>query len=215
MKSFFVTLLFLLSFQITFSQNDKLEKKKSITIHAKVTPVKKSKDLNLNNKDGFKDAYKKQQKVQQRIKKEQDLINKGIITPEMLTKQRFKKNVEKNNLRIPMVDKDLGSFHTQSDVINILCYDFGLVDGDIISIYKNGKLIIDRHVLNKEMKVFKIPLTIGFNRIDIVAKDEGQLRPNTGHFSVFDNKDNTVISDFWNLAKGAKVTALIIRDKKQ
>jgi hypothetical protein len=99
--------------------------------------------------------------------------------------------------------------------MNILSFDFGIIDGDIISIYNNGKLIVNRYTLNEKFRVFKIPLIIGFNRIDIVAEDEGELRPNTGHFSVFDDNKQTVISDRWRLAAGAKVTALVIRDKKE
>ena len=215
MKSFLVTFLFILSFQISFSQNDKIEKKKSITINAKVTPIKKTTDLNLNNKNGFKDAYKNNQKYRDQAKLEAELINKGIITPEMLAYKRLHDNLENKNLKIPMIDKDLGSFHTQSENMNVLCYDFGLVDGDIISIYNNGKLLISRYTLNSKFRVFKIPLVVGFNKIEIIAEDEGEFRPNTGHFSIFDDNKQAVISDMWQLAAGAKVTALVIREKKQ
>lgn len=215
MRAFLFTFFLLFTFQFSFAQVDKIEKKKTITIKAKSTPIKKSNSLDLNNKNGFKDAYKNNQKARDKAKFEQELINKGILTKEMLAKKKLKENLEKNSLKVPMIDKDLGSFHTKSENINILCYDFGLIDGDVVSIYRNGELLISRYTLDRSYKIFKIPLKVGFNRIDIVADDEGIYRPNTGHFSVFDDSKETVISDFWQLAKGAKVTAMIIRDKKK
>ena len=62
-------------------------------------------------------------------------------------------------------------------------------------------------------KVIKIPLDIGFNKIEILATSEGQFRPNSGAFTLFDNFKKEVFSDFWMLAKGAKVIAHIIRIK--
>mgnify|MGYP000325725269 CR=1 FL=1 len=195
------------------AQEDKIEKKKTIKINAKTTPVKASTLLDINATNGFKNAYKNTQAKYKKIAAEKALLNKGIITPEMLKNQRLKKNLERGNLKIPMVDKDLGSFKTKSENINITSSDFGTIDGDVVSIYKNGKLIIDRYILNSKLKTFKIPLSIGFNRIDIVADDEGTLRPNTGHFIIYDDFKHTFKSDLWFLAKGAKVTAMIIRDK--
>lgn len=195
------------------AQEDKIGKKKTLKINAKTTPIKAAILLDINATNGFKNAYKNTQSKYKKIAAEKALINKGIITPEMLKNQQLKKNLERGNLKIPMIDKDLGSFKTKSENINIVSSDFGSIDGDVISIYKNGKLIIDRYTLNSRLKTFKIPLSIGFNRIDIIADDEGSLRPNTGRFRIYDDFKNTFKSDFWFLAKGAKVTAMIIRDK--
>ncbi len=195
------------------AQEDKIGKKKTIKINAKTTPIKAATLLDINATNGFKNAYKNTQSKYKKIAAEKALLNKGIITPEMLKNQQLKKNLERGNLKIPMIDKDLGSFKTKSENINIMSSDFGSIDGDVISIYKNGKLIIDRYTLDSKLRTFKIPLSIGFNRIDIIADDEGSLRPNTGHFKIYDDFKHTFKSDLWFLAKGAKVTAMIIRDK--
>jgi len=205
--------VFFISIFSLSAQEDKIEKKKTVKIHAKTTPIKAPTLLDINATNGFKNAYKNTQSKYKKIATEKALLNKGIITPEMLKNQRLKKNLERGNLKIPMIDKDLGSFKTKSENINIMSSDFGSIDGDVISIYKNGKLIIDRYTLDSNLRTFKIPLSIGFNRIDIVADDEGSLRPNTGHFKIYDDLKNTFKSDLWFLAKGAKVTAMIIRDK--
>ncbi len=195
------------------AQEDKIGKKITVKINAKTKTIKAPTLLDINATNGFKNAYKNTQSKYKKIAAEKALKNKGIITPEMLKNQQLKKNLERGNIKIPMIDKDLGSFKTKSENINIMSSDFGTVDGDVISIYKNGKLIIDRYTLNSRSKTFKIPLSIGFNRIDIIAIDEGELRPNTGHFIIYDDFKHTFKSDLWFLAKGAKVTAMIIRDK--
>ncbi len=211
---FFVLSLLLLATQSLYSQEDKIGAKKKISIKAKTIPIKKTGSLDFDATKGFKNAYKNSQKTKTQAQKDADLRNKGIITPQMLAEQRLKEKFEKNNLKIPMIDKDLGSFHTKSKNINILSYDFGAIDGDIITIYINGIPVITEYTLDNTFKVFKIPLAIGFNRIDIVAVDEGEFRPNTGRFNIFDDFNATVSSDYWSLAKGAKVTAMIIREKE-
>jgi hypothetical protein len=211
-KSFLIVgLLFISSLSIN-AQEDKIGKKKTIKINAKTKKVKVSTPLDIDATNGFKNAYKNTQSKYKKIAEEKALKNKGVITPEMLNARRFKKNLEKHNLNIPMVDRDLGAFRTKSENINIKSSDFGTVDGDIVSIYINDKLIVDKYVLKAQVKNFKIPLSKGFNKIEIVAIDEGNLRPNTGNFVLFDDLKQTFISDLWYLAKGAKVYAMIIRE---
>ena len=195
------------------AQEDKIGKKKTVKINAKTIPIKALNSLQINATNGFKNAYKNTQSKYKKIAEEKALINKGVITPEMLKNQRLKKNLERHNFRIPMVDRDLGVFRTKSPNINILSSDFGFIDGDVISIHKNGVLIVDNYILTAKIKIFKIPLTEGFNKIEITAMDEGEFRPNTGHFVIYDDLKQTFISDLWYLAKGAKVYAMIIKEK--
>ncbi|MBL4644213.1 MAG: hypothetical protein JKY44_11560 [Flavobacteriaceae bacterium] len=195
------------------AQEDKIGKKKTVKINAKTSPIKPLNSLQINATNGFKNAYKNTQSKYKKIAEEKALINKGVITPEMLKNQRLKKNLERHNFRIPMVDRDLGVFRTKSPNINILSSDFGFIDGDVISIHKNGVLIVDNYILTAKIKIFKIPLTEGFNKIEITAMDEGEFRPNTGHFVIYDDLKQTFISDLWYLAKGAKVYAMIIKEK--
>lgn len=208
-------LLFTFTFVVTstiFAQDVSTDKKKEVKVKAKTKVVKQSDPLNIDAKKGFENAYKNSQSKYKKVAEKRSLNNKGIITPEMLSHQRLKKNLEGRSLNIPMVDRDIGVFTTKSANINIQSSDFGTIDGDVVSIYKNGKLIVSNHVLKRSIKVFTIPLTKGFNKIEIVAQDEGTLRPNTGNFTIFDDLKTTFISDFWYLAKGAKIHAMIIRE---
>lgn len=182
-------------------------------ISAPATEVKKPKSLDFKNNDGFKKAYGKQQKEYKKKLAEKKLENKGIITPALRRKMTLQKKAEQYNIGIPMIDKELGSFKTKSNNLKIRAFDFGTVDGDVISVYKNGTLVIDGYKLSGNARVLTVPLDLGFNQIEIVAVNEGYYRPNTGSFTLFDDNDDVVISDMWNLAKGAKVKAMVIKEK--
>jgi hypothetical protein len=212
-KTVFLILTFLLfGSQFLVAQIENKKKGTTITIKA-TTTIKNPSPLTIDTTKGFKNAYKNSKS--QRIKAEQEkaLKNKGIITPEMLAKQRFNKNIERSILNFPMIDMDLGSFRTKSKNINVSSYDFGLEDGDVISIFKNGILIIENYTLQSTLKIFSIPLDIGFNKIEILAVDEGRYKPNTGAFSIYDDFKEVITTDLWVLAKGAKVIAIIIREE--
>ncbi len=211
--SFLLIAVALIISQSISSQEDKVGKKKSININATTIPLEKTKSLNINATNGFKSAYKNSLKTKTQAQIDAELKNKGIITAQMLAQMRMNKNAEKFSFQIPMVDKDLGSFNTKSANINIKSLDYGMYDGDVVSIYKNGILMVDNYTLKSHTKTFKIPLDIGFNQIEILAIDEGKYRPNTGSFTFYDDFGDVVKSDYWALAKGAKVKALIIRNK--
>lgn len=178
--------------------------------------TEKTNSIELKGNNGFKNAYEKEKEQLKRKKKENELNNKGILTKKMLRRNLFKQYMEKNSLQIPMIDKDIGVFTTTSVDINVDCFDYGIIDGDKITILKNNIPIVTNYVLKREFtdKAIKIPLDIGFNKIEILATSEGQLRPNSGAFTLFDNFKKEVFSDFWMLAKGAKVIAHIIREKE-
>ncbi len=184
------------------------------TIAAPAREIKKPKTLGFGNNNGFKTANKELEKKRRKKNAEEDLKNKGIITPALLRKITLQKKAEKFNFEIPMIDKDIGSFTTKSKHINIRAFDYGQIDGDIISIYKNGKPIVENYTLKKDLDFFKIPINHGFNKIEILAIHEGKLRPNTGAFTIYDDYNEIVVSDLWSLAKGAKVIAHIIRLKQ-
>lgn len=179
-----------------------------------VKEVKKPKSLEFGNDNGFKTANTELEKKRIAKRKEKEIENKGIITPEMMAKRAFKKNVEGNRINFPMIDMDLGSFYTKSEYMIVAHYDFGVFDGDKVSISVNGKRIHNNLLLTPQVKGIKIPLELGINKIEITALNEGRLSPNTGGFSIYDNKNQTVKEGEWILAEGAKVIAIVVRDEK-
>ena len=193
------------------------KKEKNTSFGFKTTPaeeVKKPSALEFGSDVGFKSAHQEHQKKLEKQRAEKEFENKGIITPELQRKITLQKKAEKYNLKIPLIDKDMGTFRTKSKNINIDAVDFGQIDGDIVTILNNGKPIVKNYYLKQNSKKFTIPLQIGFNKIEILAVDEGNLRPNTGAFTVYDDFNEVVVSDLWQLAKGAKVIAMVIREEE-
>lgn len=183
-------------------------------IEAPAKEVKKPISLEPENDNGFKTANKKLQKQRKKQQAEQELEKKGIITPEMVAKQNFKKNFEGKLANYPMIDMDLGSFHTDSEFVYISSYDFGRFDGDKVSISVNGKRIHNNYLLTPKIKTIKIPLEIGINKVEVTALNEGQLSPNTGYFAFFESNKQVIKEGEWMLATGAKVIAIVVRNEK-
>ena len=186
---------------------------KSIGISSK--EIKKPKSLSFKNDNGFKTAHKQQQQELKKKQQKEAYLSKGILTPEVRRKIVLQKKIEQYNIKIPQADLDLGSFRTTSEKINISALDFGKVDGDMISVYRNGKLIIKSYTLTERSNTLLVPLEMGINKIEIIALNEGLLMPNTGAFTLFDDSNEIALSDMWNLAKGAKVVSIIIREEKK
>ncbi|WKD86154.1 hypothetical protein KCTC32516_01513 [Polaribacter huanghezhanensis] len=195
------------------SQEDKIGAKKTISIKAKTTSVNKSGDLNFDATKGFKNAYNNSQKTQ--AQKDLDLKNKGIISQAKINEERILKAYKKINGRYqyPKIDQDLGSFRTDSNNITIICRDFQYPDGDMVTILVNDIPIIRNITLERNYKKFTIPIGIGINKIAFIALNQGTSGPNTAAFKVYDDKNNLISSNEWNLATGAVATILIAKDK--
>lgn len=218
-KTFF--LLFFFGTFLSFAQLDDPTGNKNkgkiigtLNAKAKVTEIKKPKSLNFGNDKGIKNANKALEKEISRKKKEKEFENKGILTPQMMAFNSAKKNLEGKFKHFPMIDMDLGSFHTKSKSIFISSYDFGRFDGDKVQISINGKRIHNNFLLTSRVKTIKIPLDKGINKIEVTAINEGELSPNTGYFAFFDEDQKVIKEDKWMLATGAKVIAIVVRDEK-
>lgn len=205
-----------LSAQLDYNTRTKEKGETNAIILNNSKEVLKPSSLELDGNNGFKNAYKKENEQLKKAQKEKALNTKGILTKELARKIKFQKFIEKNTLQIPMIDKDIGVFRTTSANIYLNAFDFGRIDGDQVKVLKNGKPYIAKFTLfnQQQTKTIVIPLDEGFNLIEIVAIHEGNYRPNTGAFTLFDDENKEVFSDLWELAKGAKVIAHIIREKK-
>jgi hypothetical protein len=197
------------------SQEDKIGKKKAISIKAKTTPVKKPGSLNFDATKGFKNAFNNSKKTKTQAQRDADLRNKGIISQAQINEERVLKAYKKINGRYqyPKVDQDLGSFRTDSKNITIICRDFQYPDGDKVTILINDIQIIRSITLRRNYQKFTIPIGVGINRIAFRALNQGSSGPNTAAFRVYDDSNNLISSNEWNLATGATATILIARDK--
>lgn len=78
--------------------------------------------------------------------------------------------------------------HINKDSIDIAVWDDNRVDGDIISLVYNGKVILSRHTLSKIPKTFRVKLQPGRNIITLIAHNLGEVPPNTAALEIERNE---------------------------
>lgn len=142
-----------------------------------------------------------------------DLENKGIITAEMQYLKNYKKNTKEFEGNFPKVNQNLGGFSTTSRNLVIFCRDHQAPDGDTVTIYLNDQPIVINVILQNSFQKFVIPLKEGVNTLYFKALNQGQSGPNTAQFLVFDENQQVICENQWNLATGAKAFLTIARDK--
>lgn len=109
-------------------------------------------------------------------------------------------------------NQDLGSFKSNGQSIQFVCRDHRDEDGDRVRILVNGKEVISNLLLLNRAKNINIKLEKGFNKIDVIALNQGLGGPNTAEFKVYDDNGEIISKNIWNLATGVKATMLIIKD---
>jgi hypothetical protein len=109
-------------------------------------------------------------------------------------------------------NQNLGDFKTKSTSAKILYRDAAYVDGDIIRVYLNDKVIQMQVVLDSNFQGFEIVLDKGFNKIDFEALNQGTSGPNTAEFQVYDDKGALISASQWNLGTGFKATILLTKE---
>ncbi|NAS30809.1 hypothetical protein GTQ40_07490 [Flavobacteriaceae bacterium R38] len=109
-------------------------------------------------------------------------------------------------------NQDLGSFRSNGESIQFICRDHRDEDGDRVRILVNGKEVIPNLLLLNRAKNINIKLEKGFNKIDVIALNQGLGGPNTAEFKVYDDNGNIISENIWNLATGVKASMLIIKD---
>ncbi|CAA9197460.1 hypothetical protein ACHRVW_07220 [Flavobacterium collinsii] len=107
----------------------------------------------------------------------------------------------------------LGDFRTKSQYFIVKFRDFGAIDGDLVKVSSNDKVIKDQLFLDSSFKDVKIMLTDGFNKLDFEALNIGTLGGNTAEIQVYDDKGQLVTNDYWdNLAAGFKASIIVTKE---
>jgi hypothetical protein len=107
----------------------------------------------------------------------------------------------------------LGDFRTKSDYFIVKLRDFGVIDGDLVAIYSNDKIIANQILLDGNFKQVKVNLVSGFNKLDFVALNLGDLGGNTAEIQVYDAQGNLIASDYWyDLAAGFKASIVATKE---
>lgn len=107
----------------------------------------------------------------------------------------------------------LGEFRTKSQYFIVKFRDFGAIDGDLVKVSSNDKVIRDQLLLEANFKDVKITLVDGFNKLDFEALNIGTLGGNTAEIQVYDDKGQLVTNDYWdNLAAGFKASIIVTKE---
>ena len=106
----------------------------------------------------------------------------------------------------------LGDFKTKEAIVGIFYRDFGLVDGDLIRILVNDKILIYEIYLGGNFQQLDLKLEKGINKIDFEALSQGYSGPNTAEFKIFDEKGVLISANQWNLGTGFKATVIVIKE---
>lgn len=107
----------------------------------------------------------------------------------------------------------LGTFGTKSKTIEILCRDHQYVDGDRVRILVNDQVIIHNVNLRADFQSIIVDLKPGRNVIQFQALNQGTSGPNTAHFKVYDQNNNVLTENEWNLATGVKASLVVIQEE--
>ena len=130
-----------------------------------------------------------------------------------LDKTLVREGLKEDKSVLDKVDRYLGDFNIKSNFLTVQYRDFIQIDGDLINVYLNGKLIQSQLFLDFEMRQFNIPLTIGINNIELVVASTGTSGGNTAEIHVSDDKNKSVTDEYWdNLALGVKIKMIVIRE---
>jgi hypothetical protein len=107
----------------------------------------------------------------------------------------------------------LGDFKTKADFFIVKFRDFGAIDGDLVKVSVNERVIQHQILLDSYFKQVKIVLEQGFNKLDFEALNIGALGGNTAEIQVFDDKGVLVTKDYWdNLAAGFKASIIVTKE---
>ena len=107
----------------------------------------------------------------------------------------------------------VNEIEVEADTIQVSLYDNGEIDGDIISIFYNNKLILSSQKLTHKSIRLKLPVDslLQSNEISMFAENLGLIPPNTALMTIDDGKNKYELRLSSSLEKNA--TIRIVRKK--
>ena len=125
--------------------------------------------------------------------------------------KRLRKREEDNANMGYLGDTYLGDVNTTSNKAIIVCRDFEYEDGDRVQILLNDEMLLQNLYLKNQYFIMQIDLKPGFNKFDFKALNQGSSGPNTAELRVFDEDQNLLSSNQWNLSTGATATFIVVK----
>jgi hypothetical protein len=134
-----------------------------------------------------------------------------FANPGKIYEDKLNKKPQNESQQVYRSNQFLGDFKTKSKFVHIQCRDYGLVDGDRVSVVVNDIVVNNEILLTEDFRDLELTLNSGFNKIEIIALNQGTSGPNTAEFQVFDEQQNLISANQWNLATGFKATLIIVK----
>ncbi|MBA4276422.1 hypothetical protein, partial [Flavobacterium sp.] len=130
-----------------------------------------------------------------------------------LDKTLVREELKEDKSVLDRVDRYLGEYRTKSEFFTVKYRDYIQIDGDLINVYLNGKVLRSGLYLNYEFGEFRIPLALGLNQIELVVASTGTSGGNTAELHVLDDVNRDITTEYWNnLALGVKIKMIVIRE---
>lgn len=135
------------------------------------------------------------------------IINEDSITPAVL---HVDSGIIKKENRISKLVKTI---YTKQDSVKLIIYDDGEIDGDIVSVFDNNKIVVNKLLLASKPYQINLSFTALNNThtIELVAENLGSIPPNTAYMLIIAGSERYEIKASSDLTSNAKI---IIQYKK-
>ena len=113
------------------------------------------------------------------------LIDSLSFVNSIIAKEPIRKAIEKSESSVRTLSTESSlSFQTSKNIVTLLLWDSGIVDGDVVSIFNNDQeVLLDYKVKRRKMKL-ELALDEGLNTISVRALSVGLYTPNTTRIQI-------------------------------
>lgn len=130
-----------------------------------------------------------------------------------LDKTMVREELKEDKSQLDRTDRYLGEYKTKSEFYVVKYRDYIQIDGDLINIYINSKLLRSELYLNSGFGELKIPLALGLNVIELAVASTGTSGGNTAEIHFLDDVKQSITTEYWNnLALGVKIKMIVVRE---
>ena len=211
MKTKLFVLLFLFQFVSVLAQKDSPFKTSKLKLNwdepAKVDTESNTTTLPYKSIFDKDDSYLKRYSILNQKKGEESVMvqKSEFKNPGDEVKDKLNKETQQGSWE----NVFFGKFKVSTPVLKIRTRDHMDPDGDKVRILLNEVTVFNVIYLDSDFKTSLIELREGDNNIDIVALNQGLSGPNTATFAIYDENDNLITTNDWNLNTGVAAKFVI------
>ncbi len=141
-----------------------------------------------------------------------EFANPGDVYMEKMAKD-LDKTLHENEAPLDRKNRYLGDFRTKSLYFTVKYRDYGQIDGDMLKVILNSKIIKNEMYLDYKFNEFRIYFNEGFNELKFIAQSTGSIGGNTAEIHIYDDVNREITNEFWdNLDEGVEVKMIIIKE---